>query len=90
MKKITPILFCMLPLFALAFVVSGRAEEAKAPSKEMLRKYDTNNDGVISDDEKRRVKLPPMRPVRHDGPRNSKNKTRTRTEKSTRTNGLKL
>ena len=52
MKKITPILFCMLPLFALAFVVSGRAEEAKAPSKEMLRKYDTNNDGVISDDEK--------------------------------------
>jgi hypothetical protein len=52
MKKLPPILFCMLPLLALAFVVSGRAEETKAPSKAMLKKYDANNDGVISDEEK--------------------------------------
>lgn len=52
MKLSTPIRLCMLALFTLAFVVSGRAEEGKAPSKEMLKKYDTNKDGVISEEEK--------------------------------------
>jgi len=50
-----PLSFCMLALASLAFVVSGRAEEGKAdkaPSKEMLKKYDSNNDGMISAEEK--------------------------------------
>ena len=50
----------MLTLAALAFVFTALSEEGsgkKGPSKEMLKKYDTNEDGVISDAEKEAGKM---------------------------------
>ena len=50
----------MLTLAALAFVFTALSEEGsgkKGPSKEMLKKYDTNEYGVISDAEKEAGKM---------------------------------
>ena len=54
--RITALLAC----FTLAFVVTGKGEEngteTKAPSKSALKKYDTDHDGKLSDEEKARAK----------------------------------
>ena len=44
----------MLALVTLAFVIPAQAEagEKKAPSKHMLKKYDLNKDGMISESER--------------------------------------
>ncbi|GIK99805.1 MAG: hypothetical protein BroJett029_40140 [Alphaproteobacteria bacterium] len=50
----------MLACCALALAVTGHAEEKakepKAPSKAMLKKYDADNDGKLSDAEKAKAK----------------------------------
>jgi len=59
MKIYNSISLGMLTLAALVLVVPAKAEdkEKKAPSKAMLKQHDTNQDGVISAEEKEAAKV---------------------------------